>query len=114
MVTTVLDELGVRALWAKTLDETQFAVTTSLTTKYRKPVPYETDLVSVGRIVSETSRFIIVDTALYDTDGVLFANAELRYIKLASEVISTGVDVHDQMPYLIDDGVKELPFEFRI
>ena len=112
MVTTVLDELGVRALWAKTLDETQFAVTTSLNTKYRKPVPYETELVSVGRIISETAKFMTVHTALYDTDGVLYANAELKYIKLASEVISEGVDFHEQMPYLIEDGVTELPFDF--
>ena len=112
MVTTVLDELGVRALWAKNLDETLFGVTTSLTTKYRRPAPYETDLVSVGRIISETSRFFIVDAKLYDTNGVLYADSELKYIKLAPEVISDGVDVHEQMPYLIEDGVKELPFDF--
>ena len=112
MVTTVLDELGVRALWAYKGDDTPFGVTTSLTTKYRRPAPYERDLVSVGRIISDTSRFFIVEAKLFDPDGVLYADAELKYIKLAPEVISEGVDVHDQLPYLIDDDVKELPFDF--
>lgn len=112
MVTTVLDELGIRALWAYKADDSLFGVTTSLTTKYRLPAPYETDLVSVGKVLSETSRFFIVEAKLFDTAGVLYADAELKYIKLAPEVISEGVEVHEQMPYLIDDGVKELPFDF--
>ena len=114
MVTTVLDELGIRALWAKNLDESMFGVTTSLTTRYRRPTPYDTDLVSVGSIVSETRKFFIVDTKLYDMNGVLYADAELKYIKLPLEVISSDVEAHEQMPYLIDDGVTELNFNFDI
>ena len=112
MVTTVLDELGIRAVWAKNLDDTVFGVTTSLTTKYRKPAPYETDLISVGEVLSETKRFFIVSAKLYDPDGVLYAESELKYIKLPADVISDGVDVHDQMPYLVEDGVTELNFNF--
>lgn len=112
MVTTVLDELGIRALWAYKGDESLFGVTTSLTTKYRRPAPYETELVSVGKVLSETSRFFIVEAKLYDPEGVLYADAELKYIKLAPEIISEGVEVHEQMPYLIEDGVKELPYDF--
>ena len=112
MVTTVLDELGIRALWAKTLDESKFGVTTSLTTKYRKPAPYDTELVSVGRLISETSRFFIVEAGLYDPEGMLIAEAELRYIKLPPEVITADSSMHSQMPYLIDDGVKELNYDF--
>ena len=114
MVTTVLDELGIRALWAKNQDETVFGVTTSLTTKYRRPTPYETDLVSVGNILAETRKFFIVEAKLYDMQGVLYADAELKYIKLPVEVISEDVGLHDQMPYLIEDGVKELNFDFEI
>ena len=112
LVTTVLDELGVRALWAKNLDETQFGVTTSLTTKYRKPAPYDTELVTVGRILSETSRFFIVDARLFDPEGTLLAEAELKYIKLPPDIITADSDVHSQMPYLVDDGVKELNYDF--
>ena len=114
MVTTVLDELGIRALWAKTLDETVFGVTTSLTTKYRKPAPYETDLVSVGNVISETRRFFIVEAKLYDLQGTLYADAELKYIKLPADIISEGVEIHEQMPYKVDDGIKELNFDFQI
>ena len=112
MVTTVLDELGIRAVWAKNLDDTVFGVTTSLTTKYRKPVPYETTLVSVGEVLSETRKFFIVSAKLFDPDGVLYAESELKYIKLAPEVISEGVEFHEQMPYLIDDGVTHLDYDF--
>lgn len=40
MITAMLDEMGLRSLWAKELSEETFGVTISLDTKYRKPVPY--------------------------------------------------------------------------
>ena len=43
MITAMLDEMGLRSLWAKELSEETFGVTISLDTKYRKPVPYETE-----------------------------------------------------------------------
>jgi len=44
MITAMLDEMGLRSLWAKELSEETFGVTISLDTKYRKPVPYETEI----------------------------------------------------------------------
>ncbi len=44
LITAMLDEMGLRALWAKEGNEEEMGVTMSLDTKYRKPVPYNTEL----------------------------------------------------------------------
>ena len=45
MITAMLDEMGLRALWAKEGGEFTYGVTLSLETKYRKPVPYGVPLI---------------------------------------------------------------------
>ena len=45
LITAMLDEMGLRALWAKEGSEEEMGVTMSLDTKYRKPVPYNTELI---------------------------------------------------------------------
>ena len=45
LITAMLDEMGLRALWAKEGNEEEMGVTMSLDTKYRKPVPYNTELI---------------------------------------------------------------------
>ena len=57
LITAMLDEMGLRALWAKELSEESFGVTFSLDTKYRKPVPYGVPLVGVGKLVRNTPKF---------------------------------------------------------
>ena len=45
MITAMLDELGLRGLWAfHNGDEKDFGVTIDLSTNFRKPVPYAADL----------------------------------------------------------------------
>ena len=39
LITAMLDEMGLRALWAKNGRDEDFGVTISLDTKYRRPVP---------------------------------------------------------------------------
>ena len=45
LIATMLDELGLRALWAKKKSEDIFGVTVSIEIKYRKPVPYDETLI---------------------------------------------------------------------
>lgn len=109
LITAMLDELGLRGLWAHHGgDETDFGVTINLTTNYRKPVPYATDLIAKGVVVRETSRFVVVESQLMDMDGTVLADGTIKYIKLDTKVISGNATVHEEMPYLIDDGVTEL------
>lgn len=108
MITAMLDEMGLRSLWAKEMTEKTFGVTLSLETKYRRPVPYETDLIAKGVIVSDTSKFLVTDASIMDMNGEVLANGIIKYIKMDTERISEEAEVHEEMPYLIEDGRTEI------
>lgn len=110
LITAMLDEMGLRSLWAKELSEATFGVTLSLDTKYRKPVPYETDLIGRGLVVKETSKFVITDASIMDMRGDILANGMIKYIKMDTQKISEGVQIHEEMPYLLEDGRTEILF----
>ncbi len=59
LITAMLDEMGLRALWAKELNEELFGVTMTLDTKYRKPVPYGEKILGRGIITKDTGRFFV-------------------------------------------------------
>lgn len=105
LIAAMLDELGLRALWAA--DNAAFAVTTSLETKYRKPVPYSEPLKGRAYIISNSPMFVKSRAEIYDMKGNLLANADLKYIKLPADKI-TDADTHEEMPYLIEDGIIEI------
>lgn len=110
MVSAMLDEMGLRAIWAKEKAEKTFGVTISLETKYRKPVPYGVKLIGKGKIVKDTGNFLITDCSIMDEHGVSLANGTIKYFKLPISKIADNVDEHEEMCYLIDDGVKEINF----
>ena len=101
LTATMLDELGLRAIWAK-LSEDVFGVTMSMEVKYRKPVPYDVELLGRGILVK--------DTEILDRKGILLADAEVKYIKMKVEQIVQDVNPHEEMCYLIEDGVTEILF----
>ena len=108
LITCMLDEMGLRALWAKELSEKSFGVTMSLESKFRKPVPYDTTIIGKGIIVKDTPRFFVADVCLMDQDGVVLANGTTNYLKLSADKIADNISAHEEMCYLIDDGVKEI------
>ncbi len=108
LITAMLDELGMRALWSKEGGEKTYGVTTSLETKYRKPVPYGETLLARGIIVKESGHFLTAHCSIYKLDGTLLANAEVKYLKLAMEQIAENVNEHEEMCYLIEDGINEI------
>ena len=107
LAATMLDEL--RALWTGG-EESTFGVTMSLEVKYRKPVPYNEDLIGRGIVVKETTKFATIQTGIYDKSGELLAEAVVKYIKLDVSRIAEGLDSHEEMCYLIEDGVREIAF----
>lgn len=111
LITAMLDEMGLRALWAKELSEETFGVTFSLDTKYRKPVPYDRQLIGRGMIVKSSPRFFITEAAIMDSRGEVLANGTVKYIKLDVDKIADNATVHEEMCYLAEDGVKEINFE---
>ena len=108
LITAMLDEMGLRALWAKDGKEENFGVTMSLDTKYRKPVPYETELIGKGILIKENSKFFVVDSKILDLEGNVLANGIIKYIKLDTNKINENIDAHEEMCYLIEDDVKEI------
>lgn len=108
LISAMLDELGVRALWAKEGGEITYGVTVSLETKYRKPVPYGEELLGRGVVIKESGNFLTTACAIYDRNGTLLANAEIKYLKLDVNRINAGIDEHEEMCYLIEDGVTEI------
>lgn len=109
LITAMLDEMGLRALWAyKEGNEKEFGVTMSLDTKYRKPVPYNIELIGKGMIIKENNKFFVVDSKILDLEGNILANGTIKYIKLDTNKINENIDAHEEMCYLIEDDVKEI------
>lgn len=111
IITAMLDEIGLRAVWPS--EPNVWGVTMSLETKYRKPVPYNEDLYAVGKLISSTHRFMQSHAYIYDIDGNRLAEAEIKYIKLDPSQI-TDKDFHEEMCYLIEDKINEIPINFNI
>ncbi len=109
LITAMLDEMGLRALWAKEGGEFTYGVTLSLETKYRHPVPYGEPLVGRGAVVKESGTFLTAECAIMDGAFHVLANATIKYLKLTPQQIQAGVNEHEEMCYLIDDGVTEIP-----
>lgn len=110
LITSMLDELGLRALWAMLLNEDTFGVTTKLETKFRKPVPYGEEIIGRGLIIKDSPHFCQAETGLYDKYGTPLATCQLAYLKLDVSKIAAGASAHEEMAYLIEDGVTEINF----
>ena len=108
LITAMLDEMGLRALWAKEGNEKEFGVTMSLDTKYRKPVPYNQEIIGKGIVIKDNNKFFVVDSKILDLQGNVLANGTIKYIKLDTNKINENIDAHEEMCYLIEDDVKEI------
>ena len=63
LIATMLDKLELRAMSAKS-SEDMFGVTISMEVKYRKPVPYNENLIGKGIVEKETTRFVTISTEM--------------------------------------------------
>ena len=105
LITAMLDELGLSAVYAT--GEDSLGVTLTHDTKFRKPVPYDVPLIGKGVILSSTSKFIKSEAFIYDSDNNLLASGKMSYIKLKPEQIS-DTDAHSEMCYHIEDSLTEI------
>lgn len=104
LICAMLDEVVGRSLW--TVEPEQWGVTTNLTMKYRKPVPYNTELYAVGKIIDNKSRTFKGIGKILDKDGNVLAEAEVIYIKLPLYKISENN--HEDVNIYYPDDVKEI------
>ena len=108
LIATMLDELACRAYWVS--GDYTLGVTTSMELKYRKPVPYNVDLLAQGYVIDDKSRMFKTKSKIIDKYGTVFAESITTYLKLPVEKIAQNVDVHEEMPYLIEDGITEIDY----
>lgn len=106
VLSAMLDELGCRGLWVT--EPEVLAVTTTLETKYRKPVPYDVTLKGKGVVIKNTPRSIETMAYIMDLEDNVLVEASIRYLKMPVEKIATGVTLHEEMCYYIEDDVKEI------
>ena len=71
-------------------------------------MPYQEERVGKGIVVKASPKFATMKTEIYDRKGILLVSGDLRYIKLDAEQIVKNADAHEEMCYLIEDGVREI------
>jgi uncharacterized protein (TIGR00369 family) len=76
----ILDETIGRAIMAY-YDQDTFGVTVELKLRYKKPVPYGTELKAVGRITRDNGRIFEGSGEIYLPNGELAVSAEGKYMK---------------------------------
>ena len=109
IISAMLDELIGRALWIK--EPNTYAVTTSMTIKFKKPVPYDTVIKGRGYIVKDSSRLYVGKGELYDEENNLLASVVATYLKMTSEKASNSdVNVEEEMCYNIKDDIEYFEF----
>lgn len=78
--TALLDETIGRAI--NILEPETWGVTVEITTRYKKPVPYDAPLLVVGRITENKSRLFYGEGHLFLPDGTIAVTATAKYMKL--------------------------------
>lgn len=110
IISAMIDELGLRAMWSN--NQEGFGVTMDLNVKYRKPVPYDVSLLARGKVTYSNSSFLKAEASIYLLDGTLLSNGSMTYRILPLSYISPDASIHTEMPYLIEDDLKDIKTDF--
>ncbi len=102
---TVLDEAIGRAILVHHPD--LWGVTIDLSLRYRKPVPLNTKLRCVARIIKDTKRIFEGEGEILLPDGSVAVEATGRYFKMPIEKIAENAEMGEEM-LLIPDDVTEV------
>lgn len=98
----LLDETIGRAI--NITEPDTWGVTVEITTRFKKPVPYDVPLLIVGRITDNRSRLFSGEGRLILPDGTTAVTATARYMKLKLDNIAEFDGVTDVWePFLRDD-----------
>ncbi len=87
-IVAVLDETAGRAL--TTDDPNIFMVTSELKVKYIKPVPTDTPLVVIGKLVKKRGRLAVGHSEIQTKDGVVLATCEAFFVEVTEELTQGG------------------------
>jgi acyl-coenzyme A thioesterase PaaI-like protein len=85
IITSMMDEILGRVFMID--NPNRFMFTAKLITRYRKPVPTETPLKMIGKIVKDRGRIAESKVELFGPDGALLAEAEGLMVGLPEDVL---------------------------
>lgn len=107
MISAFLDELMGRVLWIT--NPTDYAVTTTMSMTFRKPVPYGKKLKARAVYTHKTPRWYSAKGYIYDENGTLLAEGEGRYFILPPTV-TFGENTHadEEMCYDLPCDLQEI------
>ena len=60
----------------------------SMETKFRKPLPYDVEVIGKAHVEKETSRLIITKACLMDENGTVYADATINLMKMPMEKVT--------------------------
>jgi acyl-coenzyme A thioesterase PaaI-like protein len=112
--TALLDETIGRAI--NIAEPDTWGVTVEITTRYKKPVPYDVPLLVLGRITENRSRLFSGEGRLVLPDGTTAVTAVARYMKLKLKDISEfdGVtDTWELFPSADDPAEIDVPEDWQ-
>lgn len=110
--TALLDETIGRAI--NIAEPESWGVTVEITTRFKKPVPYDIPLLAVGKITENRSRLFSGEGRIILPDGTTAVTAKAKYMKLKLDSIAEfdGVtDIWEPFPREGDPTELEIPDE---
>jgi uncharacterized protein (TIGR00369 family) len=108
--TALLDETIGRAINISEPDT--WGVTIEITTRYKKPVPYDVPLLVTGRITDNTRRLFSGEGEIILPDGTVAVTASARYLKMKLGAIADfdgSIDVWAAFPRPDDPTEIDFP-----
>ena len=111
MITCMLDELAGRVIW--TVEPDILAVTTKIEVRFRKPVPYNEELIGTAKLITNSKRGYTAIAKIMSQEGKVLADADVTYLKMPAKMIS-GADMDEELDMYIPDDVKEIPLPDEI
>jgi uncharacterized protein (TIGR00369 family) len=100
IIAAMLDEVSGRSIMT---DPPRWKVTAQLNIRYRRPVPVETPLHLIGKVISDEGRFARVMGEIYDGAGVLLASAEALLADIPANLQAEAVFETDEWKVYPDE-----------
>ena len=89
------------------------AVTTKIEVRFRKPVPYNEELIGTAKLITNSKRGYTAIAKIMSQEGKVLADADVTYLKMPAKMIS-GADMDEELDMYIPDDVKEIPLPDEI
>lgn len=105
IASTLLDEaIGRAVMCGQNSDDVIWGVTIQLTTRFKKPLPLDTQLHALGRIDSETNRGFLGSGEIYTPDGEIAVSATGKFLKLPLDQIADFDPEHQEWGVVVTNS----------